>query len=122
MLTGDSRDGSAADTLVNHPDVDVLSFTGSGPVGQKLLQASAAHLRPTGLELGGKGSLIVFDDVQDIDAAVDWAMLGIFYCAGQVCSATSRLLVQDTIADQFIARLKEKAQNIRMGHPLDENT
>ena len=122
ILTGGHGENTAAETLVNHPDIDLLSFTGSTPTGKTLLRASANHVRPTSLELGGKGSLIVFEDVEDIDVAIDWAMIGIFFCAGQVCSATSRVLVQDTIADEFVSRLKTRAESIRIGHPLDKST
>ena len=122
VLTGGHGENTAAETLVNHPDVDLLSFTGSTPTGKALLRASADHVRPTSLELGGKGSLIVFDDVEDMDLAIDWAMIGIFFCAGQVCSATSRVLVHENIAEEFLSRLKSKAESIRIGHPLDKST
>ena len=122
VLTGGHGENTAAETLVNHPDVDLLSFTGSTPTGKTLLRASAEHVRPTSLELGGKGSLIVFDDVEDMDVAIDWAMIGIFFCAGQVCSATSRVLVHENIAEEFLSRLKSKAESIRIGHPLDKST
>lgn len=126
VLTGGPPGGpadvaSAGETLTAHPDVDLLSFTGSGPTGTKLLHASADHLRPTALELGGKGALIVFDDA-DLDVAVDWALVGIFVCSGQVCSATSRLIVQDTIADEMLLRMKAKAEAIVVGDPLDGET
>lgn len=121
ILTGGPPGGCAGEWLTRHPDVDLLSFTGSGPTGTKLLRASAEHLRPTALELGGKGALIVFEDA-DLDVAVDWALVGIFVCSGQVCSATSRLLVHESIADEIIARLKTKADAIVVGDPLDGAT
>jgi len=98
-----------------------LSFTGSGPTGSRLLHASADRLRPTSLELGGKGALIVFEDA-DVESALDWAMVGIFVCSGQVCSATSRLLIHDSLHDEFLARLKQKAEAIVVGDPLAEGT
>ena len=72
-----------------------------------MLTASAAHLRPTSLELGGKSPIIVFDDAQEhMDALLDWVMLGIFCTTGQICSATSRLIVQDTRHDELVRQLK----------------
>eukprot|EP00041_Stephanoeca_diplocostata_P030638 m.933384 g.933384 ORF g.933384 m.933384 type:complete len:361 (+) comp23795_c0_seq46:132-1214(+) len=76
-------DAGGSETLATHPLLDKLSFTGSGTTGKYLLHASADNLRPTSLELGGKGAIVVFDDV-DMDAAIDWVMVGIFLCAGQV--------------------------------------
>merc|ERR1712241_1376362 len=73
------------------------------------------------MELGGKGAIVVFDDA-DIDAAVDWVMLGIFVCAGQTCSATSRLIVQRGLEGKFLERLVAETRKIRKGDPLDEST
>lgn len=79
----------------------------AGQAGQAMLTASAAHLRPTSLELGGKSPIIVFDDAQEhMDALLDWVMLGIFCTTGQICSATSRLIVQDTLHDELVRQLK----------------
>eukprot|EP00908_Phaeocystis_cordata_P025756 Transcript_8235.p1 GENE.Transcript_8235~~Transcript_8235.p1 ORF type:complete len:504 (+),score=208.49 Transcript_8235:80-1591(+) len=116
---GGAADGAAA--LVQHPQLDYLSFTGSGATGRALLHASAEALRPTALELGGKGAMIVFDDAE-LAAVVDWAMVGIFSCTGQVCSATSRLLVHKPLYEELVARLVEGARKVRTGDPLLEET
>ena len=72
-----------------------------------MLIASAAHLRPTSLELGGKSAIVVFDDAREnMGALLDWLMLGIFCTTGQICSATSRLIVQDTLHDELVEQLK----------------
>jgi len=121
VITGGPPGGDAGQYLIDHPELDVLSFTGSGPTGNKILRASAEKLRRSSLELGGKGALIVFEDAQ-LDVAVDWAMCGIFLCTGQVCSATSRLLVHEDIAEEMLARLKEKTSALKVGHPMAEGT
>jgi len=100
-----------------------VSFTGSGPIGQKMLQASASRLRPTGLELGGKSAFIVFQDASEyLDAVVDWVMVGVFPCTGQVCSATTRLLVHRDLEAELTARLVAAASRISVGDPLAEGT
>jgi acyl-CoA reductase-like NAD-dependent aldehyde dehydrogenase len=78
-----------------------------------MLRASANHLRPTSLELGGKSPVVVFDDAREImPALLDWVMLGIFCTTGQICSATSRLIVQDTLHDELLAQLKLAAAEL----------
>jgi len=121
VVTGGPPGSDTGQHLIDHPELDVLSFTGSGVAGEKMLAASASQLRPTSLELGGKGALVVFEDA-DIDVAVDWAMVGIFVCAGQVCSATSRLLVHEAIAEEFMTRLQAKASKVVVGNPLEPST
>eukprot|EP00301_Raphidiophrys_heterophryoidea_P014152 c218_g1_i1.p1 GENE.c218_g1_i1~~c218_g1_i1.p1 ORF type:complete len:531 (+),score=133.48 c218_g1_i1:64-1593(+) len=121
VITGGPPGSNSGQFLIDHPQLDKLSFTGSGPTGMKCLNASAAHLRPTSLELGGKGAMIVFDDA-DVDSSLDWAMIGIFLCAGQVCSATSRVLVQRSVAKEFVDKLVERANKLRIGDPLSEQT
>ena len=125
VLTGGPPSGevrhSAAARLLDHPSIDRLSFTGSGRGGGAVLHACADALRPAHLELGGKGSLVVFDDA-DLAAAADWAVHGIFACAGQVCSATSRLLVHVSVADQLVDALVASARAIRVGDPQSERT
>ena len=102
----DGLDGDATGVrLARHPGIDKLSFTGSGATGAALLSDGAGLLRPTGLELGGKGAMLLLGDVglaggAVLDAAVDWAMVGIFLCSGQVCSATSRIIV-DEVGDSL---------------------
>jgi aldehyde dehydrogenase (NAD+) len=118
IITGD---GSTGQSLVNHPDIDKVAFTGSTEVG-KLIARSAAKLGiPATLELGGKGANIVFDDAP-LDEAVEGIVNGIFFNQGHVCCAGSRLLIQESIVDDFIARLKERMAKIRVGDPMDKNT
>lgn len=78
-------------------------------------------IRPTSLELGGKGAIIVFDDV-DIDTTVDWIMVGIFLTTGQVCSATSRLLLHQSVYDQIMSRLLERTESIVVGDPFERQS
>jgi betaine-aldehyde dehydrogenase len=109
--------------LIDHAGLDKVSFTGSGVAGQKMLEASASKLRPTSLELGGKSALIVFDDMEaHLDAVVDWVMVGIFSCTGQVCSATSRLLVQEDVAPRLLEKLHTAMDKICVGDPLADGT
>jgi betaine-aldehyde dehydrogenase len=105
--------------LVEHPDLRKLAFTGSVPIGRGVMAAGARQIKNVSLELGGKSPFLVFDDV-DIEAAVEWIMFGIFWNQGQVCSATSRLLVQEGVADKLLARLAEEADHIPIGNGLTE--
>eukprot|EP00904_Undaria_pinnatifida_P003514 jgi/Undpi1/13163/HiC_scaffold_8.g02825.m1 len=107
------------EALSNHPGLDKISFTGSVPTGQRVMEA-AAKAGPTDvhLELGGKSSMIIFDDVEDVRAAVDWACVGIFSNTGQICSATSRLLVQSKIYDEVVDAIVERASRISVGDPM----
>jgi len=115
--------GSTGQTLIDHPALDKLSFTGSALAGRKMLEASVAQLRPTALELGGKSAFVVFDDAEEyLDAVVDWVMVGIFSCTGQVCSATSRLIVHKDLEAKLTDRLAEAAAKIRVGAPLAKGT
>ncbi|KAH8073476.1 aldehyde dehydrogenase [Aureococcus anophagefferens] len=109
----------ATEALTRDPRVALASFTGSGTGGRAVLEASAANLRPTSLELGGKGALLVLDDA-DVDAAADFAALGILQCSGQVCSATSRLLVHESLEEALLEKLLAKVDAVVVGDPLDE--
>jgi acyl-CoA reductase-like NAD-dependent aldehyde dehydrogenase len=111
----------AGEALVKHPLVDKLSFTGSTEVGQHLMRTAADTLKKITLELGGKSPNIVFADA-DLDAALKGATLGIFYGKGEVCAAGSRLLVEKSIYDDFVARLAERASKMAPGDPLDPKT
>jgi len=118
-----SNGGSTGQTLIDHELLDKVSFTGSGGAGLKMLQASAPRLRPTSLELGGKSAFVVFEDAEEyLDAVVDWVMVGIFSCTGQVCSATSRLIVHHSLEQKLVDRLVKAAAEIRVGDPLAEGT
>ncbi|KAL1318022.1 hypothetical protein AAHE18_15G175900 [Arachis hypogaea] len=96
-----------------------ISFTGSSATGSKIMQAAALQVKPVSLELGGKSPIIVFDDV-DIDKVAEWTMLGCFFTNGQICSATSRLIVHENIATKFLNRLVEWAKNIKVSDPLED--
>ncbi|WP_331376294.1 aldehyde dehydrogenase family protein [Sinorhizobium chiapasense] len=109
----------AGQALIDHKGVDKLAFTGSGPVGSKIMAAAARDIKRVSLELGGKSPFVVFDDA-DIEEAVEWIMFGIFWNQGQVCSATSRVLVQEGIYDRLLARLVEETKKIRIGNGLEE--
>ena len=105
--------------LTQHPRVRKLAFTGSVPTGAGVMAACAQDIKNVSLELGGKSPIIVFDDVS-IEAAVEWIMFGIFWNQGQVCSATSRLLVQEGIASQLLERLAAEAARISIGDGFTE--
>lgn len=107
----------AGAALCSSPAIAKLSFTGSNAVGRKVMEAAATRTLPVGLELGGKSPILVFEDC-DLDEAVQWIIAGIYWNAGQMCSATSRLLVQDSIADALLARLAAAVEGLRVGNPL----
>jgi gamma-glutamyl-gamma-aminobutyraldehyde dehydrogenase len=101
-------------------DVDVIAFTGSGAVGRKILEyASLSNLKRVYLELGGKSPNIVFADTPDIDAAVTQSLGGIFRNSGQVCVAGSRLIIEESIAEEFTEKLITQSQDLVVGDPLD---
>ncbi|WP_317446860.1 aldehyde dehydrogenase [Streptomyces collinus] len=108
------------DALTSHPDVRRISFTGSVPTARRISASAAANLTPLSLELGGKSPLLVFADA-DLDLAVDLAVEQ-YDNAGQVCLAATRLLVEETVADEFTRRFTEKAARLRQGDPRDEAT
>jgi betaine-aldehyde dehydrogenase len=112
IVTGTGPD--AGEALVLDPNVNKISFTGSTRVGRRIMELAARDLKRVGLELGGKSSLIVFDDV-DVDQAVEWSGFGVFFNQGQVCSATSRLLLHEGCADAFLDRMKTFAEGIVVG-------
>jgi acyl-CoA reductase-like NAD-dependent aldehyde dehydrogenase len=112
---------TAGQYLAEHTDVNKIAFTGSTAVGRKIVQASAGNLKRVQLELGGKGANIVFDDAA-IDAAVMGSAFAIFHNQGQACIAGSRLLLHETIADEFLDRFLALARSIRIGNPLDPST
>ncbi|MBF6170193.1 aldehyde dehydrogenase family protein [Nocardia blacklockiae] len=104
--------------LTASPDVDLISFTGGATTGSRIARAAAEHLTRVALELGGKNPHLVFADA-DRDSAVDAVLTGAFLHSGQVCSAGTRLIVQDSVADEFVAALAERAGRIRVGPGLD---
>lgn len=108
-------------TIAESKDVDVVSFTGSTEVGRRIMQAASGNLKKISLELGGKSPNIIFADA-DFETAVDYALFGIFFGAGQVCSAGSRILVEESIHDQFVDRFIERAKRIKVGPGLEEGS
>jgi betaine-aldehyde dehydrogenase len=107
-----------AELAASH-DVDMITFTGSTRTGQAIAAAAVGNLKKVGLELGGKSPNIVFADA-DLEGAVEWAMIGVFFNQGQVCSAGSRLLVEASIKDRFVARLAERARAMTIGPGLQD--
>jgi aldehyde dehydrogenase (NAD+) len=118
VLTGDGATGQA---LVAHPGVDKIAFTGSTEVGKEIQRAVAGTGKRLTLELGGKAANVVFDDAP-LDQAVEGIVNGIFFNQGHVCCAGSRLLVQESVADTVLDRLKRRLGTLRLGDPLDKNT
>ncbi|CAN7470238.1 aldehyde dehydrogenase family protein [Pararhizobium sp. LjRoot255] len=104
--------------LIDHPLVDKVAFTGSGPVGSRIMAAGAKDIKRISLELGGKSPFIVFAD-SDIEKAVEWIMFGIFWNQGQVCSATSRVLVERSLYPALLERLVAETKKIRIGDGLE---
>ncbi len=118
IVTGAGDTGRA---LVAHGDVDKIAFTGSTDVGRQIAQMVAGTAKKVTLELGGKAANIVFDDAP-IDQAVEGIVNGIFFNQGHVCCAGSRLLVQESVAQDVLERLKSRMSTLRVGDPLDKNT
>ncbi len=113
--------GAAGAAVVQHPDVDKVAFTGSTNVGRSIQKALAGTNKKYTLELGGKAANIIFADAA-IDQAVEGIVNGIFFNQGHVCCAGSRLLVQESVADEVIAKLKDRMETLIVGDPLDKNT
>jgi len=114
---------TAGEALALHMDVDMIAFTGSGPTGRRLMEASArSNLKRVSLELGGKSPQIVFADCPDLEAAAQAAAWGVFYNQGEVCTAASRLLVEESIRSAFVARVVQIAGEMVVGDPLDPAT
>jgi aldehyde dehydrogenase (NAD+) len=116
IVTGD---GSTGESLVNHPDVDKIAFTGSTEVGRAIRAATAKSHKRLSLELGGKSPFIVFEDA-DLDSTVEGLVDGIWFNQGQVCCAGSRLLMQESIAEVLISKIQDRMSTLRIGAPLDK--
>jgi 4-(gamma-glutamylamino)butanal dehydrogenase len=113
----------AGDALAKHMDVDMITFTGSGLVGRALMKASAeSNLKRVSLELGGKSPQIVFADCDDLETAAQNAAWGVFYNQGQVCTAASRLLVEERLKEVFVDKVIAVAKTIKVGDPYDPQT
>ena len=118
IVTGFGDTGAA---LVGHKDVNKVAFTGSTEVGKIIAKQVAGSNKKVTLELGGKAANIVFDDAP-IDQAIEGVINGIFFNQGHVCCAGSRLLIQESIHDEFIKKLKRRMNTLRLGDPMDKNT
>ena len=118
IVTGDGETGAA---LAAHPGVDKVAFTGSTEVGRAIRRATAGSGKALTLELGGKSPFIVCADA-DLDAAVEGVVDAIWFNQGEVCCAGSRILVQEGVADAFLARLTRRMATLRAGDPMDKNT
>jgi aldehyde dehydrogenase (NAD+) len=118
IISGAAETGAS---LVNHPDINKIAFTGSTEVGKHIQKSIAGTSKKLTLELGGKSANIIFDDAS-INQAVEGIVNGIFFNQGHVCCAGSRLFVQENIAAEVIRKLKERMETLRVGDPLDKNT
>jgi aldehyde dehydrogenase (NAD+) len=116
IVTGD---GSTGEALVLHPDVNKIAFTGSTEVGRAIRKATAASHKRLSLELGGKSPFIIFEDA-DLDSAVEGLVDGIWLNQGQVCCAGSRLLMQESIAEPLLEKVRQRMSTLRVGSPLDK--
>src|ERR1700736_3601913 len=116
IVTGD---GSTGEALVNHPDVDKIAFTGSTEVGRAIRSSTAQSRKRLSIELGGKSPFIIFEDA-DLDSAVEGLVDGIWFNQGQVCCAGSRLLMQESVAETLITKVRGRMENLRVGPPLDK--
>ncbi|XP_034708015.1 betaine aldehyde dehydrogenase 1, chloroplastic-like isoform X1 [Vitis riparia] len=117
ILTGLGPEAGAP--LASHPHVDKIAFTGSTATGIKIMTTAAQTIKPISLELGGKSPILVFEDV-DLDNAIEWTLYGCFPNNGQICSATSRLLVHENIAAKFVEKLIQWSKSIKISDPLEE--
>jgi aldehyde dehydrogenase (NAD+) len=116
IVTGD---GATGESLVAHPGVDKIAFTGSTEVGRAIRLATAPTRKKLSLELGGKSPFVVFEDA-DLDSAVEGLVDGIWFNQGQVCCAGSRLLVQESVSEPLIRKLRDRMETLRVGSPLDK--
>jgi acyl-CoA reductase-like NAD-dependent aldehyde dehydrogenase len=115
------RGAVTGSALVDHPEVDLIAFTGGTETGRHIMQAAGRRLKPAAMELGGKSANIIFADA-DQERALDGALISIFSNNGQQCLAGSRILVEDSIFDEFASRFVERAKRIRVGDPFDDAT
>lgn len=121
LLNGHGNKAGTA--IVSHPDVDKIAFTGSTATGKQIMKMAAVNMKNITLETGGKSPLLVFEDA-DLDQAVEWSHIGIMNNMGQVCTATSRVLVQNTIYDEFVTRFKKQVEKFasKVGDPFKDDT
>ena len=121
MVNGFGEDGFAGDSLVKHPDVPLISFTGESSTGQTIFANAAPWLKGLSMELGGKSPAVVFADA-DLDAAVNATIFGVFSLNGERCTAGSRILVEESIYDEFVSRYAAQAKRVKVGLPSDPAT
>ncbi len=112
---------TAGRAMVDHPDIDKITFTGSPAVGREILAGAAGNLKRVTLELGGKSANVIFDDA-DLDSATKAAASGIFFNSGQVCSAGSRILAHSSVYDEVVERMVARAKAVRVGDPTQSTT
>jgi aldehyde dehydrogenase (NAD+) len=118
IITGAGETGAA---LVNHPDIDKIAFTGSTEVGKRIQRSLAGTKKRLTLELGGKAANVIFADAP-LDQAIEGIIQGIFFNQGHVCCAGSRLLVEESIHEPLVRKLRDRMATLRLGDPLDKNT
>ncbi|HET8927053.1 MAG TPA: 5-carboxymethyl-2-hydroxymuconate semialdehyde dehydrogenase [Microbacterium sp.] len=121
LVNGFGEEGFAGDSLVKHPDVPLISFTGESRTGQIIFGNAAPFLKGLSMELGGKSPAVVFADA-DLDAAIDATIFGVFSLNGERCTAGSRILVQREIYDEFVERYAAQAKRVKVGYPHDPAT
>lgn len=119
VLNGHGKETGNA--LTSHLDVDKIAFTGSTATGQAVIRAAAVNMKKTTVEAGGKSAFLVFDDA-DVEQAAKWALAGGMGNAGQICSANSRILVQEGVQEKFVSLFSQLAKNAKVGNPFDEST
>ena len=121
LVNGFGEEGYAGDSLVRHPDVPLISFTGESRTGQIIFANAAPHLKGLSMELGGKSPAVVFEDA-DLDTAIDATIFGVFSLNGERCTAGSRILVQRGIYDEFVSRYAAQAERVKVGLPSEKTT
>ncbi|KAI7759677.1 hypothetical protein LZL87_009000 [Fusarium oxysporum] len=121
LATIDTFGSKAGAALAAHMDVDKIAFTGSTATGREVARLAASNLKETTIESGGKSPLLVFEDA-DLDQAVKWSHYGIMANQGQICTATSRILVHENVYQQFIELFKERVKSCKIGNPFESDT
>ena len=121
MVNGYGEEGFAGDSLVKHPDVPLISFTGESTTGQTIFANAAPWLKGLSMELGGKSPAVVFADA-DLDAAINATVFGVFSLNGERCTAGSRILVEESVYDEFVERYAAQAKRVKVGLPSDPST
>lgn len=121
MVNGYGEEGFAGDSLVKHPDVPLISFTGESTTGQTIFANAAPWLKGLSMELGGKSPAVVFADA-DLDAAINATVFGVFSLNGERCTAGSRILVEESVYEEFVERYAAQAKRVKVGLPSDPTT